>query len=64
MGSNAKKKTTFAKLNREAKLRDKRARKAERKAERKLAAEAPPEEPSADAPATEDDEQPAVTRAG
>jgi hypothetical protein len=63
VGSNAKKKTTFAKLNREAKLRDKRARKAERKAERKLAAEAPPES-QADAPATDDDEQPAVTPAG
>ena len=63
MASSSKKKTTFAKLNREAKLRDKRARKAERKAERKLAAEAPPEEPRADAPAT-DDEQPAVTPAG
>ena len=64
MGSNAKKKTTFAKLNREAKLRDKRARKAERKAERKLAAEAPPEPTASDdAPATTD-EQPAGTPAG
>jgi hypothetical protein len=64
VGSNAKKKTTFAKLNREAKLRDKRAAKAARKAERKLAAEAPPEQqPVADAPA-ENDEQPAGTPAG
>jgi hypothetical protein len=62
VGSNAKKKTTFAKLNREAALRDKRARKAARKAERKLVAEAPPEPPS-DAPAI-DDEQPAGTPAG
>jgi hypothetical protein len=63
VGSNAKKKTTFAKLNREAKLRDKRAAKAARKAERKLAAEAPSEQPAADAPATTD-EQPTGTPAG
>ena len=63
MGSNAKKKTTFAKLNREAKLRDKRARKAARKAERKLAAEAPPEHTVAEAPA-DTDEQPAGNPAG
>ena len=63
MGSNAKKKTTFAKLNREAKLRDKRAAKAARKAERKLAAEAPPEPQADDAHATTD-EQPAGTPTG
>jgi len=38
MGSNAKKKTTMAKLNREHKLREKRAAKAARKEARKLAA--------------------------
>ena len=44
MGSNAKKKTTFAKLNREAALRERRARKDARKAERKQqAANTPPE---------------------
>ena len=63
MGSNAKKKTTFAKLNREAALRDRRARKEARKAARKLAAAEPPEAPT-EAPATDDDEQPAVTPAG
>jgi hypothetical protein len=40
MGSNAKKKTTFAKLNRESKLREKRAEKAAKKAARKEAAAA------------------------
>jgi hypothetical protein len=44
MAGGTKKKTTMAKLNREAKLRDKRARKAERKDARKLAASLPPEE--------------------
>lgn len=38
MGSNAKKKTTFAKLNREQKMRDKRIEKQARKDARKLAA--------------------------
>jgi hypothetical protein len=38
MGSNAKKKTTMAKLNREHKLREKRADKAARKEARKRAA--------------------------
>ena len=61
MGSNAKKKTTFAKLNREAALRERRARKVARKAARKLAAAEPPEAPQ-EAPST-DDEQPAVTPA-
>jgi hypothetical protein len=44
MASNAKKKTTMAKLNREAKLRDRRIEKAARKEARKQAAAAPPEE--------------------
>lgn len=38
MGSAGKKKTTMAKLNRETKLRDKRAQKQARKAARKLTA--------------------------
>ena len=38
MGSNAKKKTTIAKLNRESKVREKRAEKAARKDARKRAA--------------------------
>ena len=38
MGSNAKKKTTMAKLNRENKLRERRLRKDERKEARKHAA--------------------------
>ena len=47
MAGGTKKKTTMAKLNREAKLRDKRARKAERKDARKLAASLPPVEDDA-----------------
>jgi hypothetical protein len=39
MGSNAKKKTTFAKLNREQKMRDRRIEKQARKDARKLAAQ-------------------------
>ena len=38
MGSNAKKKTTFSKLNREQKLRERRIEKQVRKNARKLAA--------------------------
>ena len=57
MGSNAKKKTTFAKLNREAKLRDKRAAKAARKADRKLEASEPPPAPLSDTPPPVEDEQ-------
>jgi len=38
VASNAKKKTTMAKLNREAAVRERRARKEARKAARKLAA--------------------------
>jgi hypothetical protein len=45
MASNAKKKTTFAKLNREQKLREKRIEKQARKDARKLAAAS--EEPDA-----------------
>jgi len=42
MASNGKKKTTMAKLNRESKLRERRADKAARKDARKYAAEHPP----------------------
>jgi hypothetical protein len=56
MGSNAKKKTTFAKLNREAALRERRARKDARKAARKLEASAPPPAPLSDTPPGEDEE--------
>jgi hypothetical protein len=42
MASSSKKKTTFAKLNREQKLREKREVKAARKAARKLEASLPP----------------------
>ena len=47
MGSNGKKKTTFAKLNREQKVRDRRIEKQARKDARKLAAAN--EQPSATA---------------
>jgi hypothetical protein len=54
MASNAKRKTTMAKLNREAKLREKRADKAARKEARKQAAlEPPPIEPSEPVAASE-----------
>jgi hypothetical protein len=46
MASNAKKKTTFAKLNREQKVRERRMEKQARKQARKLAAAA--EQPVAD----------------
>ena len=42
MASNGKKKTTMAKLNRESKLRERRADKAARKDARRYAAEHPP----------------------
>ena len=42
MASNAKKKTTFAKMNRENAVREKRLRKQAKKEARKLAAAAPP----------------------
>ncbi|HEU4974524.1 MAG TPA: hypothetical protein VFT50_05500 [Baekduia sp.] len=48
MGSNAKKRTTFAKLNREQRLRERRAEKAARKAARKL------EGPADNAPEADD----------
>ena len=50
--ANAKKRTTFAKLNREAKLRDKRIEKQARKDARKLAAAN--EQPVAGAPVAEE----------
>jgi hypothetical protein len=53
--ANAKKRTTFAKLNREAKLRDKRIEKQARKDARKLeaaaAAQRPGEQPEHEEPA-------------
>jgi hypothetical protein len=61
MASNAKKKTTMAKLNREAKLREKRIEKQVRKDARKRAAAAEAEAPET-APADEDG--PAVEHAG
>jgi len=53
MGSNAKKKTTFAKLNRENKLRERRQLKQARKDARRRAAAV--EQPNAPAPAPESD---------
>jgi hypothetical protein len=53
MASNGKKKTTFAKLNREQKVRDRRVEKQARKDARKLAA-ANGETPDAGAPAAEE----------
>jgi hypothetical protein len=46
MGSNTKKRTTFAKMNRENKLRERRLLKEARREERKRAAAAPAEEPT------------------
>ena len=46
MASSSKKRTTMAKLNREAALRDKRIRKAARKEARRLEASAPPSAPA------------------
>jgi hypothetical protein len=46
MASNAKKKTTMAKLNREAAVRERRLRKEARKAARKLAAAERPADPA------------------
>ncbi len=54
MASSSKKKTTMAKLNREAKVRDKRLRKQDRKDARKQAAAENLEAPLDQAP--EDDE--------
>ena len=58
MASSSKKKTTFAKLNREAALREKRVMKQAKKAARKLEAAAPPADPG-ETPALE--EQPVKT---
>jgi predicted nucleic acid-binding Zn-ribbon protein len=44
MASSSKKKTTFAKMNRENAVRERRLRKQAKKDARKLAAAAPPEE--------------------
>jgi hypothetical protein len=52
MGSNGKKKTTFAKLNREQKVRDRRIEKQARKDARKLAATSDQLVTDAAAPAT------------
>jgi hypothetical protein len=49
LASNAKKKTTFAKLNRENALRERRQIKEAKKAARRQAAAAPPPPPSPDA---------------
>ena len=48
--ANAKKRTTFAKLNREAKLRDKRIQKQARKDARKLEAASSAAQPTGDQP--------------
>ena len=53
MASSGKRKTTFAKLARESKLRERRLEKQAKKEARKRAAENPPAEP-ADLPASEE----------
>jgi hypothetical protein len=53
MASSSKKRTTMAKLNREAAVRDRRIQKQAKKAARKLAAATPPSTP-AEAPASDD----------
>ena len=53
MSSRGKKKTTMAKLNREARLRDRRAEKQTRKEARRQAAAAPP---GPDVPQVHDDD--------
>jgi hypothetical protein len=53
--ANAKKRTTFAKLNREAKLRDKRLEKQARKDARKLEAAAAASQPRPEATPAEGD---------
>ena len=53
MASSSKKKTTFAKLNREQKVRERREIKEARKAQRKLEASMPPA-----APVVDDEPQP------
>jgi hypothetical protein len=58
MGSNAKKKTTMAKLNRETRLRERRMEKQVRKAARKqAAASAAHEDRPSDTPAGDDAER-------
>ena len=54
MASSGKKKTTFAKLAREQKLRERRLDKQARKDARKQAAELEPEQPQAAVPAESD----------
>jgi hypothetical protein len=54
MASNAKKRTTMAKLNRESKLRDKRLEKQARKDARRQDAAAAATQPQAPAPAEPD----------
>jgi hypothetical protein len=56
MASNAKKKTTFAKMNRENKVRERRLLKEARREERKRAAAAAPTEEPAPATAEEQPE--------
>jgi hypothetical protein len=57
MASNAKRKTTMAKLNREAAVRDRRLRKQARKDQRKADAAAGVVRPEEEAPAPEDQER-------
>jgi hypothetical protein len=52
MASNSKKKTTFAKMNRENAVRERRLRKQAKKEARKQAVAAPPDAPT-DAPAAD-----------
>ena len=52
MASSSKKKTTFAKMTREATVRERRLRKQAKKDARKQAAAAPPKDPG-EAPATD-----------
>jgi hypothetical protein len=55
MASSSKKKTTFAKLNREQKVRERREIKEARKAARKLEASMPPAPPAEEEPQPEED---------
>jgi hypothetical protein len=56
MASSGKKRTTMAKLNREARLRERRAEKVARKVDRKFLAENPPPEETAGDEFTDADE--------
>jgi hypothetical protein len=58
MASSSKKKTTFAKLNREAAVREKRLRKQARKEERKRAAAEPAPDVRPETAPVEDEPQP------